>query len=115
MVKNMFKVKTNGKNKISMPELVKIDLLFVKIAQQHLTGTDGGHFEERCFLGLSSQNRDEPKSPFLISPSKQVRVQPFFNDCPFKNHHAFISTRNALPASVYKHPGIYKRLANMTG
>ena len=43
----------------------------------------------------------------------QVRVQPFLNGRPFKNHRAFISTRNALPASVYKHPGIYKRSANM--
>ena len=33
---------------------------------------------------------------------------------PFKNHRAFINTRNTLPASVYKHPGIYKRSANMT-
>ena len=34
MVKNMLKVKTNVRNRIPMPELVKIDLLFVKIAPQ---------------------------------------------------------------------------------
>ena len=40
--------------------------------------------------------------------------QPFLNGRPFKNHHVFISTRNALPASVYKHPGVYKRSASFT-
>ena len=45
----------------------------------------------------------------------QVRVQPFINGCPFKNDRAFISTRSALPVSVYKHPGVYKLSANMTG
>ena len=45
----------------------------------------------------------------------QVRVQPFLNGRQFKNYRAFISTRNTLPASVYKHPGIYKRSTNMTG
>ena len=45
----------------------------------------------------------------------QVRAHPLSNGRPFKNHRAFISTRNALPASVYKHPGIYKWSANMTG
>ena len=48
MLKNMFKVKIISRNKIPMAELVKIDLLFVKIAPQMKkfcsTETDGGHF-----------------------------------------------------------------------
>ena len=52
---------------------------------------------------------------FYINPDYQVRVQLFLNGRPFKNHCVFISTRNALPASVYKNLGIYKRLVNMTG
>ena len=46
---------------------------------------------------------------------KQVRGQPFLNGRLFKNHCVFISTCNALPVSVYKHPGIYKQSVNMTG
>ena len=38
-----------------------------------------------------------------------------YKDRPFKNDRAFLSTRSALLASVYKHPGMYKRSANMTG
>ena len=48
MLKNMFKVKLNVRNEIPMAKLVKIDLLFVKIAPQMKNfcsaGTDGGHF-----------------------------------------------------------------------
>ena len=57
-----------------MPELVKIDLLFVKIAPQIKklcsAGTDGGHFGKRCFSRLSLQNREGHRSSFLRSPSK---------------------------------------------
>ena len=45
----------------------------------------------------------------------QVRVQPFLNGRPFKNQHVFIDTRKTLPASAYKHQGLYKRSAIMTG
>ena len=48
------------------------------------------------------------------TPIKQVRDQPYLNGRPFKNDRAFISTRSALPASVYKHPGVYKRSASLT-
>ena len=41
--------------------------------------------------------------------SKQVRFQPFINDRLFKTDRAFLSSRNALLASAYKHPGVYKR------
>ena len=48
MLDNMCKVKINVSNEIPMAELVKIDLLFVKIAPQKKNfcsaGTDGGHF-----------------------------------------------------------------------
>ena len=51
-----------------MAELVKIDLLFVKIAPQIKNlcsaGTDGGHFGKRCFLGLSPKNRVGHRSSF---------------------------------------------------
>ena len=42
---------------------------------------------------------------------KQVRVQPCIDG------HPFISNRSVglFPVSVSKHPGVYKRLANMTG
>ena len=64
----------NVRNEIPMAELVKIDLLFVKIAPQMtnfcLAGTDSGHFGKRCFLGLSPQNREGHRSLFLRSPSK---------------------------------------------
>ena len=40
--------------------------------------------------------------------ANQVQVQPFLNGRPFKSHRAFISTRNALLASVYKHTGVYQ-------
>ena len=57
MLNNMSKVEINLRNGIPMPELVKIDLLFVKIAPQikHScsTGTDGGHFGKRCFRDFS--------------------------------------------------------------
>ena len=57
-----------------MPVLVKIDLLFVKIAPQMKNscsfGTDGGLFGKRCFVGLSPQNRTGHRSSFLRSPSK---------------------------------------------
>ena len=46
---------------------------------------------------------------------KQVRVQPFKNGRPFKNDRAAKSTRSVFPASVYKHPGVYKRSAKITG
>ena len=45
----------------------------------------------------------------------QVRVQPFINGRPFRNDRAFITNRSALPASVNKHRGVYKRSAYMTG
>ena len=57
-----------------MPVLVTIDLLFVKIAPQMKnscsSGTDGGRFGKRCFVGLSLQNRKGHRSSFLRSPSK---------------------------------------------
>ena len=52
---------------------------------------------------------------YEVAHIKQVQVQPFINGRPFKNDRAFTSTRKALPASVYKYPGVYKRSANMTG
>ena len=59
MLKNMFKVKINVRNEIPMAELVKIDLLFVKIAPQMKNvcsaRTDGRQFGKRCFSGLSPQ------------------------------------------------------------
>ena len=48
MLKNMFKVKINVRNEIPMAELVKSEILFVKIAPQMKNfcsvETDGGHF-----------------------------------------------------------------------
>ena len=41
----------------------------------------------------------------------QVRVQPFINGRPFQNDRAFLSTHSTLPASFYKHPGVFKRSA----
>ena len=74
MLKNMFKVKINVRNEIPMAELVKIDLLFVKIAPQMKNfcsaGTDGGHFRKRCFSGPSPQNREGHRSSFFRSPSE---------------------------------------------
>ena len=77
MLKNMFKVKINVRNEIPMSELVKIDLLFVKIAPQIkklcLAGTDGGHFGKRCFLRLSPQNREGYRSSFLRHHLKYLK------------------------------------------
>ena len=42
-----------------------------------------------------------------VTVINQVRVQPFLNGHPFKIDRAFISTRSALPASVFKHLGVY--------
>ena len=53
--------------------------------------------------------------PKGLRKHNQVQVQPFINGRPLKNDRACISTSSTLPASVYKHPGIYKRSANMTG
>ena len=57
-----------------MAELVKIDLLFVKIAPQMKNfcsaKSDGSHFLKRCFSGLSPKNREGHRSSFLRSPSK---------------------------------------------
>ena len=64
-------LKTSVKNGMPMPELVKIDLLFVKVAPRKkiscLSATDGGHFGKRCFLGLSPRGH---RSSFLRSQSE---------------------------------------------
>ena len=69
MLKNMFKIKINVRNEIPMSELVKIELLFVKIAPQMKNfcsvETDGGHFLKRCFSGLTPQNREGHRSSFF--------------------------------------------------
>ena len=46
---------------------------------------------------------------------KHIRIEPFLNSRPFINDPGFISTRSAIPASVQKHPGDYKRSDNMAG
>ena len=55
LLKNMLKGKINVRNEIPMAELVKIDLLFVKIAPQMKkfcsARTDGRQFGKRCFFG----------------------------------------------------------------
>ena len=70
----MCRGKINVRDVIPVPRLVKIDLLFVKIAPQMKnscsSGTDGGRFGKRCFLGLSPKNREGYRSSFLRSLSK---------------------------------------------
>ena len=75
---NMFKVKINVRNEIPLAELVKIDLLFVKMAPEMKkfcsAGTDGGYFRKRSFSGISPKNREGHRSSFLRSPSKVPRT-----------------------------------------
>ena len=59
-------------------------------------------------------NRCESKNPcknwaFPVNRLYHVRAQSFLNGRPF------VSTLSTLPASVHKHPDVYKRSANMTG